>query len=123
RSSLTSEVAGETSGLTALDAKIQADADPATLRSDAASIVTAYRVFALEVPKVREVIAADAELAAVAALHAVDGRLTVAIAQAKGGGTDTTAAEAAQATMQSQTSAAGTAAAAVAPTVLPLTPP
>src|SRR5205823_6265817 len=56
---LTTQLAAETSGLTALKAKIDADTDLATLRADLRDIVTQYRVYLLMDPKVHLVIGAD----------------------------------------------------------------
>src|SRR5439155_10089617 len=59
RDALTTQLAAETSGLTALKAKIDADTDLATLRADLRDIVTQYRVYLLMDPKVHLVIGAD----------------------------------------------------------------
>jgi uncharacterized phage infection (PIP) family protein YhgE len=75
RSALTQQLADEKSGLTALEAKIQADSDMQTLIDDARSIVNAYRVYLLVEPKVREVLAADRMLAVVDAFDTVFGRV------------------------------------------------
>ena len=56
RAALGDLIAAQTRGLTALDAKIQADTDLETLKADVKSIVTDYRVYLLTVPKVHLVI-------------------------------------------------------------------
>jgi hypothetical protein len=75
RDALTAQLAAETSGLTALKAKIDADTDLATLRADLRSIVSQYRVYLLMDPKVHLVIAADRALAAADAFDKVFARL------------------------------------------------
>ena len=81
RDALTQQLAAETSGLTALRAKIDADTDLATLRADLRDIVTQYRVYLLMDPKVHLVVAADRALAAADAFDKVfaklDGKLGV----------------------------------------------
>lgn len=52
KNSLAGKVQAEISSLTALKAKIDADTDAATLRTDKQSIVTSYRVYALFMPQI-----------------------------------------------------------------------
>jgi hypothetical protein len=59
KTSLTTQVQAEIDKLTALQIKIQADADLTTLKTDVQSIVTDYRIFALFMPKVQILGAAD----------------------------------------------------------------
>lgn len=59
RSALTTLISNDKSGLTQLDATIQADTTLSQCRTDVQSIVTAYRVYVLVVPQVHQVIAAD----------------------------------------------------------------
>ena len=61
RSTLLAQIQADESGLTALNATIQADTTAKQARSDALTIVTGYRVYVLEGPKVHLVIAADTE--------------------------------------------------------------
>src|SRR5438874_1065316 len=75
RDALTTQLAAETSGLTALKAKIDADTDLATLRADLRDIVTQYRVYLLMDPKVHLVIGADRVLAAADAFDKVFAKL------------------------------------------------
>jgi len=53
KSSLKTEIQQNVSGLTALKAKIDADTDVATARTDAKSIITSYYVYAVFEPKVQ----------------------------------------------------------------------
>lgn len=59
RATLESQISADQAGLAALDTKIQADTTPAQVKSDCMLIVTDYRVYVLEDPKIHEVIAAD----------------------------------------------------------------
>jgi hypothetical protein len=123
RGQLLTQIDADSRGLTALDAKIQADTDRATLRTDVEAIVVDYRVYLLTVPKVHEVIAADTELAAVTRLDAIAARLQAAIDAARAHGHDTTRAQADLDAMKAKVAAADGAAAPVPGQVLPLTPP
>jgi hypothetical protein len=93
RTALSDLIAAQTRGLTALDAKIQADTDFETLKADIKSIVTDYRVYLLTVPKVHLVIGADTELAAEAKLDEVAARLQTKIDAAEAAGKDITVAQ------------------------------
>jgi hypothetical protein len=122
RTELLREIDADSSGLTALDQKIQADTDGATLRDDVRSIVTSYRVFVLMLPKAREVVVADAELAAADALGTAAGKLHAAIDTATAKGKDTTKAVADLAAMNAKTASARQSAASVPGQVVPLQP-
>ena len=59
RSALESQIDADVSGLTMLDTTIQGDTTYAQAHSDCERIVTDFRVYVLEDPKIHEVIAAD----------------------------------------------------------------
>jgi hypothetical protein len=59
QSALEHQISADEQGLTALDATIQGDTTDSKAWTDCQRIVTAYRVYVLEDPKVHEVIAAD----------------------------------------------------------------
>ena len=59
RQDLQGQINADTAGLKQLDATIQQDATLQQARADCAKIVTGYRVYVLEDPKIHEVIAAD----------------------------------------------------------------
>jgi hypothetical protein len=59
QSTLEGQISADKSGLTALNATIQADATFVKLFADCGLIVTDYRVYVMEDPKIHEVIAAD----------------------------------------------------------------
>lgn len=75
-------LSSDRSGLSALDATIQADTTLAQCRGDVQSIVTRYRVYVLVVPQVHIVIAADALQAAGNRLATLEPRLAAAIQDA-----------------------------------------
>lgn len=59
RAALESQISADQSGLTVLDHTIQGDTTFATAHADCERIVTDYRVYVMEDPKIHEVIAAD----------------------------------------------------------------
>lgn len=61
KSTLLSELAADQSGLQALESKIQSDTTASQAYADDQTIVTGYRIYVLEAPKVYLVIAADTE--------------------------------------------------------------
>jgi hypothetical protein len=69
RSTLTTLIAGQTTGLTALRAKVATETTAAGLKADAQSMINDYRVFILTGPKVRLTAAIDTELAVIDKLH------------------------------------------------------
>lgn len=79
RATLLAQIQADESGLTALNATIQADTTAKQARSDALTIVTGYRVYVLEGPKVHLVIAADTEGAAETKLQSVMPAIQTAI--------------------------------------------
>ena len=59
KTSLTTQVQAQITSLTALQAKIKADTDPATVKTDVQSIIGSYRIYALFVPQIQLLGAAD----------------------------------------------------------------
>jgi hypothetical protein len=59
RGTLEGQITADTQGLTALDQTIQADTTVSKAHADCELIVSDYRVYVLETPKIHEVIAAD----------------------------------------------------------------
>ncbi len=78
------------SDLTALKTKIDADTDLLTLRTDARSIVTSYRIFALFIPKIYLLASADRASEAVDLLTGIGAKLQVRLDQAANKGKDVT---------------------------------
>jgi hypothetical protein len=92
RTALTNQLQDQVNGLTSLNAKIQGDGDEATVRADAGTIITDYRVYVLTIPKARGVVVSDVELTAEDRLSQLADRLQTMIDQASG--KDTTKARA-----------------------------
>ncbi len=59
KSSLVSDAQSQINSLTTLKTKIQADTDPATIKTDRQSIYSQYRIYMLFMPKIRILAAAD----------------------------------------------------------------
>lgn len=86
KAALTIQVQNEITGLNGLKSKLDAETDLATLRGDIKAIFDDYRVYALIVPKVHLVAAADRMQAAIEKLQALAAKLNdkILAAQAKG---------------------------------------
>jgi hypothetical protein len=84
RAALATQLQDQINGLTSLNAKIQGDADEATVRADAQKILNDYRVYVLTIPKARGVVVSDIELNAADRLSKLAARLSAAIGQASG---------------------------------------
>ena len=92
RTALTNQLQDQVNGLTSLNAKIQGDGDEATVRADAGTVITDYRVYVLTIPKARGVVVSDVELIAEDRLSQLADRLQTMVNQASG--RDTTKARA-----------------------------
>ncbi|MDE2590691.1 MAG: hypothetical protein KGL95_13615 [Patescibacteria group bacterium] len=121
-SSFTTEVNTEISNLTALKAKIDADTDLTTLRTDVQSIIKSYRVYALFLPQVNILAAADRALYVVDMFNALYTKLSQRIQQAQAAGNNVTTLTATLADMQTNITNAQTTAQQIITTVTPLTP-
>jgi len=121
RTHLLTLLSTDQSGLTALGRHIQADTDLKTLQADVKSIYTDYRIYALVVPKVELVIAADALTAGTARLDAAGQRIAELIAKANAAGRDTSIATVALAGVVSHDSGARARLAGVSADLLGLT--
>ena len=108
KAALTSQISGEITDLTALKAKIDSDTDLATARTDAAAIVTDYRVYALIVPKVHLLRTADIQLTNEDKLSTFATKLQTRIDAAKANGKNVTAIQATLNDMNTQTASART---------------
>ncbi len=122
KSDLTSQVSGEISDLTALKTKLDADTTAGDAQTDAQSIITNYRVYALVLPKVYLLKTADAELTNSAKLSTLAGKLQTRITATKNQGKDVTSLQSSLDDMNSQISAAQDLANAVDTAVAPLQP-
>ncbi len=122
KATFTSGVQGEITTLTNLKAKIDADTDIATLRTDVQSIVQSYRVFALYLPQINIMANADKALAIVDEMNQISTKLQTRIDAAKGAGHDTTALVTLMTDRAAKLTDASTQANNAINTVVPLTP-
>ncbi len=89
KTSLTLQVQSEITALTTLKAKIDADTDLATLRTDVQSITKSYRIYALYIPKIYIIVHADRLLSLVDDMTALQAKLQTRIDALKAEGKDT----------------------------------
>ena len=123
KTTLTTIVVNDRSGLTTLKTKIDADTDVATARVDVQSIVTSFRVYVLLMPQVHLVRASDVGLDAVTRLDGLAARLQTRIDADRAAGKDVTRAQASVDDLKAQTKAAAGVLAPVPDQVTSLTPP
>jgi hypothetical protein len=90
KQSLTTTVQGQISALTALQAKIDADTDAATLKMDVQSVTQSYRIFALIVPQGSIAAAADRVVTMTNMMTTLGSKLQTRLAAAQSSGTDVT---------------------------------
>jgi len=91
KTGISASITNEINVLTALKAKIDADTDAATLKTDIQSITGSYRVFALVLPQGRIAAAADREVELVSMMSTLGAKLQARIATAQQNGATTTA--------------------------------
>lgn len=102
KATLSNQVSDEIDGLTALKTKLDADTVVANARTDAQAVITEYRVYALVVPKVGLVKAADDQQTAESRLSALAPKLESRINQAKSAGKNVTSLESGLADLKAQ---------------------
>ncbi len=121
--SLSSSLHAQISTLTALQAKVTADAsDTTALRADAQSITSSYRIFALVLPQGAIEAAADRVLTIVDSMNTLGTKLQARIASSTAAGNNTSSSVAAYADFTAKVSDAQTQANAAVAEVSPLTP-
>jgi hypothetical protein len=106
QASLSSEVSNEISGLTTLKSSLDADTTVANAITDAQSIISDYRVYALIVPKVNLVKTADDQQVAEGKLSALVPKLQSRISTAQSDGKDVTSLQSGLTDMTNKISAA-----------------
>lgn len=89
KTSIAAQVSAQVSALTALGAKIEADADIDTLKADIKSVTKSYRIFALVIPQGHILVAADKIKTTADVFLAFVAKLETRIAQAQAAGKDT----------------------------------
>ena len=88
KQSLSGAVGGQIAAFTSLKAKIDADTDLATLKSDIQSITQSYRVYALVLPQTSIAAAADRVVTLTTMMTTLGSKLQTRIAAAQSAGTD-----------------------------------
>lgn len=91
KDSLSTALQNQSTALIALKAKINADTDTATLKTDLASVTDSYRIFALVLPQARIAAAADREVTLVSMMSTLGSKLQARIQAAGQGGATVTA--------------------------------
>jgi hypothetical protein len=102
KASLTATLAGAVTSMTNLKAKIDADTDNATLKSDIQSITKSYRIYLLVLPQGRIMAAADRSLTTADLFADIHTKLAARIATAEAAGKDVTALKASLADMDAK---------------------
>ena len=120
--SIGSTLSSTKSGLTALQTKLDADTDAATLKADCADIATGYRVFALRAPQVHLSIVGDRQSAILAKGNNAATKLETAIQKAAANNKDVTDATAKLADMKAKLADATAKLNGVVDSVLAVTP-
>ncbi len=90
KQTLTTNVQNQINGLTQLKAKIDADTDLETLKTDIKTITESYRTFAMVMPQTNIAVAADREVTLVAMLNQLGAKLQARVQAAGQSGADVT---------------------------------
>jgi hypothetical protein len=122
KTTMIADVQTQITSLTALQTKINQDTDEATLKADVQSIVKSYRIYALYMPKIEILVAADKILSTNDTLTTLATVLQTQITSAQTKGQDVTALNALLADMQAKIADAKTQSQNAITTVTPLTP-
>ncbi len=91
KADFSAQIDAQISSLTTLKAKIAADTDAATLKTDIQSITGSYRIFALVLPQIEIIAAADRILSVADSMSALTTKLQAKITEAQTAGKDVTA--------------------------------
>jgi hypothetical protein len=119
---LSTDLANELSGVTALEQKVPTDTTCADAIADAHAMVFDYRVYVVMTPQVHLTITADSETALGGRITGLEPQITAAITAAGNAGKNVAAAKGALADLESQVGAAGHASSPIPSQVLGFTP-
>ena len=122
RATLTNEIQAQVTGLTNLNAKIQADTDVEPLKADVKSVTDSYRIFVLVIPRDRIIAAADRMSALVDSMSVIGAKLELRVGEAKAAGKDTSKLEQSLADLKAKLTSAQAEAQAAVNVVVPLAP-
>ncbi|MDO8523754.1 MAG: hypothetical protein Q7R74_00825 [bacterium] len=122
KTAIQAAISNQVSMLIALKGKIDADTDAATLRTDVQSVTSSYRIYALIIPQIRIIAAADRIVTISNQMHQFSGKLQARIGEAQAAGFDMTAALAALADYNAKVADAGAQAQAAVSEIATLSP-
>lgn len=122
KTTLAAQVQSEIANLNALQAKIDADTDATTLKTDVKSVIASYRVYALFLPKIQLLAAADRLSRTADRISSVSAELAQRVTALQKTGTDTTSMQASLVDIQTKVADAKTQSQNAIALVLPLTP-
>lgn len=122
KQTFSTEIQKDIADLTALRAKIDADTDLATLKADAKTIYTSFRVYAVFLPQIHLLSAADIMGVAADNLSAIATKLGTRLTELKGKGKDVSALETLLSDMNAKIADAKTQYSAVESEIVGLTP-
>lgn len=122
KASLSGEISTEVDGLNSLKTKLDADTTLSDAKTDAQSIITGYRVYALIVPKVNLIKTADDQQVAEGKLSDLAGKLQTRIDSAKAAGKNVTSLQGELDSLNSKVSAAQAISSSIESSVINLQP-
>lgn len=122
KQSIANSIQTQVSALGQLKAKIDADTDAATLKTDIQAIAQSYRVYALLLPQVRIAAQADREVVLATMLTTLGQKLQARVSSAQSAGANVSAMTAALSDMSNKLSDAGSKAQAAVSTTATLAP-
>ncbi len=102
KNTLNNQIKAQIDALNALNAKIQADTDPAVLKEDIKLITESYRIYALVMPRNKIIAHADRIVSTAEELGTAGAKLETRILEAKTAGKDTTKLETTLADMKAK---------------------
>ena len=122
KTSISTAITNQVVGLAQLKTKIDADTDAATVKTDVQSITGSYRIYALVLPQVRVIVAADRVVTIASEMQLVSAKLESRISAAQSAGADMSAAANTFADFNAKVADAGTQAQAAVTEIATLVP-
>jgi hypothetical protein len=108
KASIQSSLSAQVSALSSLKAKIEADTDATVMKTDVQSVTASYRIYALVLPQVRIIAAADRIVSVAKNMQALGAKLQERITAAQSSGADVSASVAALADFNAKINDAAT---------------
>jgi hypothetical protein len=122
KASIQSSLSAQVSALSSLKAKIDADTDETVMKTDVESVTASYRIYALVLPQVRIIAAADRIVSVAKNMQALGAKLQERITAAQASGADVSASVTALADFNAKINDAATQAQAAVTEAAALTP-